>query len=219
METSGDRTMKHPATKRITNNAGVGVGVKLLAIAMLGAGTLRCQPGALTPCDNEPDLKKCYAPGDGGGASNGGSSGNGGASANGGTGGTPPAPECKLFSTTNDVEDKIILPKCGKPGDATCHATGPFFPKMTAAGMIVDKVLDVKSTLKCSTDKYVNKLEPEKSFFLGKLKKTDAEVKCADGIKAGGPKMPYDIPDGPKATPLTADEDACLRWWVMQIVK
>jgi hypothetical protein len=31
--------------------------------------------------------------------------------------------------------------------------------------------------------------------------------------------MPYDIPDGAKAVPLTADEDACLRWWVAQIVK
>lgn len=112
-----------------------------------------------------------------------------------------------------DVEAQVIVPKCGALGDNTCHGTGPIPPRFAEAGMIASNVIDVMPQLRCRRDKLVSRVEPAKSDLLAKIRTRGGNALCADGSD-GGPGMPFQ-----DAPPLTADEAACLEWWVHAIVK
>src|SRR4051812_23800956 len=121
---------------------------------------------------------------------------------------------CKAFSTTSQVEESIIIPKCGRPGDPVCHSVGKYPPRLSAVGLIAPAVLEAKPTLHCLRDSFVDRDDPERSFFLAKIRPAGADkATCADGSD-GGPKMPY--ADAPALTP---QEGACLRWWVHEIAR
>jgi hypothetical protein len=120
--------------------------------------------------------------------------------------------QCGL-STVAEVEEKILLPKCGRPGDPLCHGTGKYAPRITAAGGIAAEVLDVTPVLNCRRDKLVSRQEPAKSYLLAKIQARGSLATCSDGSN-GGPRMPYQ--DAPQ---LTAGEQACVLWWVNEIVK
>jgi hypothetical protein len=138
----------------------------------------------------------------------------------GGSGDPSPSPDagaadaasCTLV-TTAEVEEKILLPRCGRPGDPLCHATGKYLPKIVAPGTIAAEVLDVTPMLNCRQDKLVSRQEPGKSYLLAKIQARGSLATCADGSN-GGPRMPYQ--DAPQ---LTASERACVLWWVGEIVK
>lgn len=117
---------------------------------------------------------------------------------------------CPLGLAVAEVEDQIILPKCGAAGDGTCHATGSNPPRMAEVGKIADKLVEVPPTLRCPQDKLVSRANPSQSFMLAKIRARESTARCTDG-SVGGPGMPYQ--DAPQ---LTADEAACLEWWVYE---
>jgi hypothetical protein len=118
---------------------------------------------------------------------------------------------CPKFPTAGNMEKDFIIPRCGKPGDATCHATGPFPPKMAELGLGL-RMLNMKSVLKCASSKYIDSLNPADSFLLAKVKAaSDAEVRCPVQGGTGGPREPYSQPM------LAPDEIACLESYVFAI--
>jgi hypothetical protein len=120
---------------------------------------------------------------------------------------------CRPYATTAEVEAQIIVPRCGRPGDTLCHVAGPYPPKMGQVGAIAANVLDHSPTRNCRQDRLVDRQDPARSFFLAKVFTRGEKAACADGGD-GGPRMPY--ADAPS---LTAEEAACLRWWVYEIGK
>jgi len=122
----------------------------------------------------------------------------------------PVAPDC---GSVADIEERIILPRCGAPGDGSCHATGSAPPRMAEVGRIAENLLEVRGLLRCHKDAYVSRNNPEQSYILAKIRSTGASASCSDGSN-GGPRMPYQ-----DAPPLTAAEAACLERWVHEIAR
>jgi hypothetical protein len=120
---------------------------------------------------------------------------------------------CDAYQLVAEVELNIILPKCGRVGDGSCHASGNVVPHLFEVGAMAAEVLDRPGALHCHNDKVVSRATPEDSYLLAKVRATQSNVTCADGSN-GGSRMPYQ--DAPQ---LTADEIDCLRWWVHRIVE
>ncbi|MBC8132728.1 MAG: hypothetical protein H7X95_07080 [Deltaproteobacteria bacterium] len=120
---------------------------------------------------------------------------------------------CKTHDTVAAVEERILLPKCGAAGDNTCHATGPNPPRIAEVGKIAQNLVEMTPMLRCWQDKLVSRDDPANSDVLFKIRARNTSARCSNGTD-GGPGMPYQ--DAPQ---LTADEAACLEWWVHEIVK
>lgn len=122
-----------------------------------------------------------------------------------------PAPDAGCGSVA-DVEARILVPRCGAPGDGSCHATGAAPPRIGEVGRIVENLLDVRGTLHCHRDAYVSRGNPAASYLLAKLRApAGGTATCSDGSN-GGPAMPYQ-----DMRPLSRAEAACLEWWVQEI--
>jgi hypothetical protein len=128
-------------------------------------------------------------------------------------GGTPSTEiACPLHTTVEEVEARIIVPMCGRPGDFGCHASG-ISPRLMAPGTIAMNVLDQTPAHQCKADRLVDSRDPERSVLLIKVNSAGPLARCPDG-SSGGPRMPpMDAP------PLTAQQKGCLRWWVHQVAR
>jgi hypothetical protein len=134
--------------------------------------------------------------------------------------GVPPV-QCSMWTTAVQVEENLVLPKCGKLGDSTCHGNGPFPPKMAAVGLIVPNLLDKKPLLSCQGDKLINRADPGKSFILAKVGTNDFPSKAvcpSTGRAEGGDRMPYSTAAMPLPR-LSQEEIDCLTWWVYEVAK
>jgi len=120
---------------------------------------------------------------------------------------------CNLHGTVAEVEESILLPRCGAAGDGTCHATGPTPPRIAEVGKIAENLVDITPHLRCFQDKLVSSEAPERSAMLAKIRAPGGVARCNDGGD-GGPGMPYQ--DAPQ---LSAAQAACLEWWVHQIAR
>lgn len=120
------------------------------------------------------------------------------------------ANHCSLYKTTAEVEEKVIMRRCGGEGTA-CHAGGPFKPRFEGPGKIAMAVLDHKSQLFCTDDKYVNTAHPDQSLILAKANPGNQKTVCPTPGQAGGERMPY------QQDPLEQAELDCLTWWTYQI--
>jgi hypothetical protein len=127
----------------------------------------------------------------------------------GGMGGSGPA-TCR-FTSTREVAENIILPKCGGMMGGICHLTS-FEPKFTNVDQI-QALLDKPAIMLCKMDKYVNKAEPAKSYFVLKAKSPDAKVACPTGGGNGGDRMPWMM------TVLPKEDIDCLEWWAYELSK
>src|SRR5687768_7156605 len=156
--------MEHIHRKRGVANGRPAMSAVLLASVWIGS----CQPGTL-PCDKEEWKEICF--GDGGTSSTGGTGGGGGMA---GAGGGPPA--CTKYTTARQVAEMQILPGCGGPMGMACHnpnnSSISFDPKFKTVDEIVPALLDKTPALLCKSDKYINKADPAKSFFVHKVKGT-----------------------------------------------
>jgi hypothetical protein len=124
-----------------------------------------------------------------------------------------------MWSTATAVEENLVLPKCGKPGDSNCHANGPFPPKIATVGMIVGNLKGKKPLLTCTADFLINSAEPGKSFILAKVIAPDMPGKAtcpSTGKAEGGDRMPYSTTAMPLPR-LSQEEIDCLTWWVYQV--
>jgi hypothetical protein len=133
----------------------------------------------------------------------------------GGAGGTemlPPPPFCP-YETTQEIEEKLIVPTCGRPGQGDtmmCH-NGNFKPKLDVAGEIARVLIEIRPALNCSRDKLILKANWQQSFILRKANPDSENVTCADGRSDGMKRMPFKLP------PLSRAEYECLRWYVYQL--
>jgi hypothetical protein len=233
MQTSRDLKKKHPIR---VNAVGVGVG---LALFVVGGGLfLNCAPGVLEKCANDSDeacICKNYGQcRDGGGTTTGGTSGGGEGGVADGDGGTSGSvvPTCKMWKDEAEIEEKFILPTCGKPlapgadplTSPACH-NGAFVPEMDMAGMIADglKMPDsatARKRLSCKADPWIAMgADWQKSFVLTKTDPTvpdgNKAVKCSNGA-TGMARMPFSV-DATTAPPLTQDEYDCVRFYVYKL--
>ncbi len=223
--------------KSVTLKFGRGSGMAtfrgtLFAVSLGGLASLGCQAGSLPDCDTDEDCKAMYvkaAKGQGGGmvpAGTGGTmmpAGTGGTMMPAGTGGAK-APDagpvmmaggmnkspvmCKTMKTQMEIEEKLILPKCGK--GVACHGGTTFPPNLSKVGMMAAATID-KAGLGCDKNKYVDKADPSKSLVIVQSK--TAKPMCPTG-GAVVSRMPRD----PEIM-LTADEIDCLTWWTYEVVK
>jgi hypothetical protein len=200
-----------------------GVGTAVGAVILASVGFLAgCAPGTI--CDKPGYENECLTGGSGGSASGSGGSGGSMSSGTGGSGGTPAATggmggstpakaTCKLWPTKEEVAEKLVVAKCGMPGNVACHAM-TFPPKFTNSAEAVMVMLDKPPTLYCRNDKMINKADPAKSFIVTKVRGTAAMVSCPTGGGNGGAKMPF-MPQ----PALSADEADCLEWWAFEVSK
>jgi hypothetical protein len=129
------------------------------------------------------------------------------ASKDGGTGG---ALNCKNLA---EVEQKLIIPTCGKSG---CHDGMSSPPQLNKVGDIVGQLLDKPGLLWCKSDKYIDKSNVMKSFLLAKVAASTASVACPSGgaPNSGGARMPSDMTTG-----LSAEQVECFRTYVTEAAK
>jgi hypothetical protein len=152
----------------------------------------------------------------------GGSDGTGGSGGGGSGGGGTAAPAgCTNLSikTTADAIDKLVVPTCGKgPTGQICHA-GTFPPRLDVASMVKTQLIDKKGVTTCMSDLYINSKDPAKSYMLAKINASGGDpltnAKCPSGGGGGG-QMPYKG-YSPPAPDLTADQKACLTWFVTEL--
>jgi hypothetical protein len=126
-----------------------------------------------------------------------------------------------MWTTAVAVEENLVLPKCGKPGDSNCHSNGPFPPKIMTVGSIVTNLKGKKPTLSCQGDQLINTTNPANSFILAKVNTGDAPAKAicpSTGKPEGGDRMPYSTTAMPLPQ-LSQEEKDCLTWWVHQVAK
>ncbi len=136
-----------------------GVGTAVGAVILASVGFLAgCAPGTI--CDKPGYESECLTGGSGGSASGSGGSGGSTSSGTGGSGGMPAATggmggstptqrvTCKLWPTKEEVAEKLVVPKCGMPGNVACHAV-TFPPKFTNSAEAVMVMLDKAPTLYC----------------------------------------------------------------------
>jgi hypothetical protein len=210
MQTSGN------SSSLITRVAGVAAAFGL-AIALTG-NWLACSPG-------EPDCDKVACGGSGSG---------GGGGDQGGAGGTIPATiedfpaACGDNATgTGDAalksfETKFIVPKCGQ---AKCHgASSVFWPKgLDDASMIRTLLVGKPAKTLCTTDQYINKTNPGKSFVLAKIEATGDYLNCptpAAKSDAGGTRMPNkDNMPGALGDRLPDADIECFTWYINNVGK
>jgi hypothetical protein len=135
----------------------------------------------------------------------------GGTGGTGGGGGGDPVlaaqvSDCAMAPTVKEVEEKIIIPSCGKAGSA-CHGkSGPFPPDMITAPVYKLLTSWTPATY-CKSNKVVDLANPANSLMISKL--TDMP-KCPDG-SAGGDQMPWRLPA------LPAAEATCLKNYAMAV--
>jgi hypothetical protein len=170
-------------------------------LALLLALTAACAPK-----DDETAPKPTPTPGQSGGED----------------GGAPPPSsgnpyKCAMYTKAVDVEEKIVLPRCGK--DSNCHSGATWKPTIKTVGMIVGNLLDKAPSLYCSKDKYVNRADPAKSVMLVKMHAKDDKQKCPDGTSDLGLRMPPNMPPSYTEPPLSQAERDCISWWIYEIAK
>jgi hypothetical protein len=209
--------MKRTHHTGMVEGVGTAVGAVILASVGFFAG---CAPGTI--CDKPGYENECLTGGSGGsssgsGGSMGGSSGGSGGmpSASGGTGGGGTGgskqPSCSMSKA--EVEEKIVVAKCGMPGNMGCHAA-VFPPKFMTSAEAITAMLEKAPTLYCRMDKMINKADPSKSFIVAKVRGTATMVSCPTGGGNGGAKMPF-MPQ----PALSAAEQDCLEWWAYEVSK
>jgi hypothetical protein len=199
-----------------------GVGTAVGAVILASVGFLAgCAPGTI--CDKPGYESECLTGGSGGSSSGSGGSGGSMSAGTGGSGGTPAAsggmggsgpktaPACSMSRA--EVEEKIVVAKCGMPGEMGCHAA-VFPPKFSNSAEAIMAMLDKAPTLYCRNDKMINKADPGKSFIVTKVRGTAMMVSCPTGGGNGGAKMPY----MPKPALSPAEQD-CLEWWAYEVSK
>jgi hypothetical protein len=200
-----------------TRMAGVAAATGL-AIA-LTSNWLACTPG-----DVDCDKVMC------GGSGSGGEGGAGG-TINGMGGGTiedPPAACGDNATGTGDAalkmfETKYIATKCGQ---AKCHGPMSVFPPkmLDQPDMIRSLLLNVKGTLLCKNDYYVDKAKPANSFVLAKITAMGDYLPCPSAPTgkqdAGGTRMPNkDGMPGALGDRLPDGDIECFTWWINNVGK
>jgi hypothetical protein len=136
----------------------------------------------------------------------------------------PPPVACSGLgvATPLEFETKFIAPRCGQvPAGVTgvsCHSN--IFPpyNLDKPGMVRASLVDQFARMLCKTDKYINRADLTKSFVLTKIDGPGDMVACPSGgaVGLGGFRMP-DQGLMPKPPLVTADERACLLWYMTQV--
>jgi hypothetical protein len=136
---------------------------------------------------------------------------------------SPPPVACETLhiATLPEFETRFLLPRCGTVpagvADANCHSS-VFFPKnLDKPGMVRASLVDQPGQMLCKGDKYINRADITRSYLLAKVSATGDVVECPSGGN-GGARMP-DQAVTPKPPLLSADERACLMWYVTELAK
>ena len=145
----------------------------------------------------------------------------------------PLPPKCKIWPTRRAIEEKFLIPGCGKPGYdgqdpktiPACH-NGSFVPamddaKFMAAELTMPSEATTKKRLTCkATDMWINPVDWTKSYVITKSDPSAGDekdaVKCSDG-RGGMARMPFISDPQYPPPPLTKDEFDCLRWYVFKL--
>lgn len=125
--------------------------------------------------------------------------------------------KCAMYTKAVDVEEKIVLPKCGK--DSNCHSGITWKPNIKTVGMIVPNLLDKPAVLACQGEKFINKADPARSTMLAKIHAQDNNQKCPDGKTGLNLKMPPNAPPTYVEPPLSQAEIDCISWWIFEVAK